>query len=289
MRQNALLRDRRRHGAQARGRETRADDRADHFAVRNGVRCAGAHLIVDLYGAAASQRHRSHRGDAARCVAAVGRDAAAHPSAPFPAQRRVRRGGAGGEPHLDPHLAGRGLRRARRVHVRQRQPGRLRPGAARGIQGEAGRGQRIAARPGPLDRCHAALTAGLGRPSTASRRRLWPGRFAFGATAMAEQRWICRNAVRRGRLPHELRGRPRALRDADRASAPGAVREPLLRQDADARRRDAGHRQGRVRLSRDDDACADPGPRQGARHPDRRRRRLRHRRGGAQAQVGASG
>jgi S-adenosylmethionine decarboxylase len=29
----------------------RADGRADHFVVRNGVRCAGAHLIVDLYEA----------------------------------------------------------------------------------------------------------------------------------------------------------------------------------------------------------------------------------------------
>ena len=28
-----------------------ADDRLDHFAVRNGVRCAGVHLIVDLHGA----------------------------------------------------------------------------------------------------------------------------------------------------------------------------------------------------------------------------------------------
>jgi S-adenosylmethionine decarboxylase len=27
------------------------DDRKDHFVVRNGVRCAGVHLIVDLYGA----------------------------------------------------------------------------------------------------------------------------------------------------------------------------------------------------------------------------------------------
>jgi len=26
-------------------------ERADHFAVRNGVRCAGIHLIVDLHGA----------------------------------------------------------------------------------------------------------------------------------------------------------------------------------------------------------------------------------------------
>jgi S-adenosylmethionine decarboxylase len=27
------------------------EDRKDHFAVRNGVRCAGVHLIVDLHGA----------------------------------------------------------------------------------------------------------------------------------------------------------------------------------------------------------------------------------------------
>ena len=28
-----------------------AADRDDHFVVRNGVRCAGAHLIIDLYDA----------------------------------------------------------------------------------------------------------------------------------------------------------------------------------------------------------------------------------------------
>jgi S-adenosylmethionine decarboxylase len=28
-----------------------ADDRLDHFAMRQGVRCAGVHLIVDLHGA----------------------------------------------------------------------------------------------------------------------------------------------------------------------------------------------------------------------------------------------
>jgi S-adenosylmethionine decarboxylase len=27
-----------------------AEERADHFAVRNGVRCAGVHLIVDVHG-----------------------------------------------------------------------------------------------------------------------------------------------------------------------------------------------------------------------------------------------
>ena len=27
------------------------EEREDHFAIRNGVRCAGVHLIVDLHGA----------------------------------------------------------------------------------------------------------------------------------------------------------------------------------------------------------------------------------------------
>ena len=31
--------------------DRREDDRKDHFAVRNGVHCAGVHLIVDLYEA----------------------------------------------------------------------------------------------------------------------------------------------------------------------------------------------------------------------------------------------
>ena len=31
--------------------DVRAEERDDHFVVRNGVRCAGAHLIIDLYGA----------------------------------------------------------------------------------------------------------------------------------------------------------------------------------------------------------------------------------------------
>ena len=48
------------------------DDRKDHFVVRNGVRCAGVHLIVDLYDA----RHLDNidRIDEAlrRAVAAAG-------------------------------------------------------------------------------------------------------------------------------------------------------------------------------------------------------------------------
>ena len=59
MRQNALLRS-------GKGLETgtarkktpvsvvapvSAEERDDHFAIRNGVRCAGVHLIIDLHGA----------------------------------------------------------------------------------------------------------------------------------------------------------------------------------------------------------------------------------------------
>jgi S-adenosylmethionine decarboxylase len=49
-----------------------AEDRDDHFAVRNGVRCAGAHLIIDLYGA--QRLDDIDHIDAAlrRCVAEAG-------------------------------------------------------------------------------------------------------------------------------------------------------------------------------------------------------------------------
>ena len=59
MRQNALLRSGKglvtpsatRRKGPALVAPVSAEDRDDHFAMRNGVRCAGAHLIVDLYGA----------------------------------------------------------------------------------------------------------------------------------------------------------------------------------------------------------------------------------------------
>jgi S-adenosylmethionine decarboxylase len=61
MRQNALLRSEKglTFPGTARKKPVRVvasskqpeDERQDHFAVRNGVRCAGVHLIVDLHGA----------------------------------------------------------------------------------------------------------------------------------------------------------------------------------------------------------------------------------------------
>lgn len=37
--------------AKAKTAPVKTEERSDHFVVRNGVRCAGAHLIVDLYEA----------------------------------------------------------------------------------------------------------------------------------------------------------------------------------------------------------------------------------------------
>jgi S-adenosylmethionine decarboxylase len=61
MRQNALLRSGRGLGTSGAARKKAAhvavvkavpvEDCEGHFAVRNGVRCAGVHLIVDLHGA----------------------------------------------------------------------------------------------------------------------------------------------------------------------------------------------------------------------------------------------
>ena len=63
MRQNALLRSGKGLGTPGTARKKVAsrstvvrrqvaplpEDRDDHFVVRNGVRCAGVHLIIDLY------------------------------------------------------------------------------------------------------------------------------------------------------------------------------------------------------------------------------------------------
>jgi len=66
MRQNALLRSGKGLGTPSTARKSAvrkkvshvavvesapAHERDDHFAVRNGVRCAGVHLIIDLHGA----------------------------------------------------------------------------------------------------------------------------------------------------------------------------------------------------------------------------------------------
>jgi S-adenosylmethionine decarboxylase len=61
MRQNALLRSekglgnpgtaRKKSGSVTVVKPAPAEERDDHFAVRNGVRCAGVHLIVDLHQA----------------------------------------------------------------------------------------------------------------------------------------------------------------------------------------------------------------------------------------------
>ncbi len=49
-----------------------ADERKDHFALRNGVRCAGVHLIVDLHGAERLDDIDHIEATLRRCVQASG-------------------------------------------------------------------------------------------------------------------------------------------------------------------------------------------------------------------------
>ena len=83
MRQNALLRSAKGLGLPATARKNdtakvavvapaSADERQDHFAVRNGVRCAGVHLIVDLHGAKGLDDIDLIETTLRRCVDAAG-------------------------------------------------------------------------------------------------------------------------------------------------------------------------------------------------------------------------
>jgi S-adenosylmethionine decarboxylase len=49
-----------------------AEERDDHFVVRNGVRCAGAHLIIDLYDAKKLDDIELIEDALRRCVDAAG-------------------------------------------------------------------------------------------------------------------------------------------------------------------------------------------------------------------------
>ncbi len=49
-----------------------AQEREDHFSIRNGVRCAGAHLIVDLYGAQRLNDIDHVEATLRRCIEAAG-------------------------------------------------------------------------------------------------------------------------------------------------------------------------------------------------------------------------
>jgi S-adenosylmethionine decarboxylase len=85
MRQNALLRSAKGLGmpSTARKRDTKVakvavvapaavDERKDHFALRNGVRCAGVHLIVDLHDAKGLDDIDLIETTLRRCVDAAG-------------------------------------------------------------------------------------------------------------------------------------------------------------------------------------------------------------------------
>ena len=124
------------------------DDRKDHFVVRNGVRCAGVHLIVDLYEAEGSTISITSRG-AAQARRRCGRNAAAHPPAPLRAEWwRVGCGGFGREPYLDPLLAGGNYAALDVFMCGDAKPDACIPVFRDGFQAQAPRGRRKPARAG---------------------------------------------------------------------------------------------------------------------------------------------
>ena len=80
MRQHALLRSDKGLGIPGTARKKSeptavpaiVDDRKDHFVVRNGVRCAGVHLIIDLYEAEGLADIDRIEEALRKCVAAAG-------------------------------------------------------------------------------------------------------------------------------------------------------------------------------------------------------------------------
>src|SRR5262245_27851271 len=79
MRQNALLRSAKGLPGTARKKSqaavavvAAAEEREDHFALRNGVRCAGVHLLVDLHGAKGLDDIDLIEATLRRCVDAAG-------------------------------------------------------------------------------------------------------------------------------------------------------------------------------------------------------------------------
>jgi len=76
MRQNALLRSASLRAPRAGRRKPMTvvaptSERDDHFAVRNGVRCAGVHLIIDLHGAKGLDDIDLVEATLRRCVSAA--------------------------------------------------------------------------------------------------------------------------------------------------------------------------------------------------------------------------
>jgi len=80
------------------------EGREGHFAVRQGVRCAGVHLIVDLHGAEGLDDIDLIEATLRRCVDAAQATLLHIHVHHFQPNGRVWRGGARREPHFDPPL-----------------------------------------------------------------------------------------------------------------------------------------------------------------------------------------
>ena len=128
------------------------EERDDHFVVRNGVRCAGAHLIIDLYGA-------ERLDDIDHIEAALRRavNAASATLLHIHLHHFEPNGGVSGvavlaESHISIHTWPENGYAALDVFMcgKAKVPGRLHSGVAGCLRAEEHRGQRAAARAGRL-------------------------------------------------------------------------------------------------------------------------------------------
>ena len=164
MRQNALLRSGKGLDAPSTARKNvtpvamvesvPADEREDHFALRDGVRCAGVHLIIDLHGAQGLDDIDLIEATLRRCV-----DAAQATLLHIHLHHFQPNGVSGvavlAESHISIHTWPDAGYAALDVFMCGKASSRrLHPCAARGFQGQTRRGERNSARAetGPEDR-----------------------------------------------------------------------------------------------------------------------------------------
>ena len=95
----------------------------DYFVERDGVKFAGMHLLIDLWGA--TNLDSPELIDKTLCAGALEAGATilhSHFHHFTPNGGVSRRGRAGGKPYLHPHLAGTQFRGTGRLHVRRLRP-----------------------------------------------------------------------------------------------------------------------------------------------------------------------
>ena len=158
----------------------------DHFALRNGVRCAGVHLIIDLHGAKGLDDIDLVEATLRRCVDAA-RATLLHIHVHHFQPNGISGVAVLAESHISIHTWPEvGLCRNGRVHVRQCQSGRLYPGSAGGVPGRLGSRSTSSC----ADRTPDQTSGQHDRGRAAVTRRVLPSSSLARLRGMTAKRWI---------------------------------------------------------------------------------------------------